>query len=478
MTQDQFEPDLQQDLSAESGDNFDLGPPLPPKRPSRLPFILTLLVAIAGTVIAVYQIFLGGGKSRPIEVAPPVAAPVDQAQQTTDTSNAGMNVSQMVDQAQPTQNPAAAPEATTSTDTQVSALPAPAMPPNAPEETPTTPAPATAEQTPPVTAPVETATPEPTPVPDAATPPVETAAAPAPAAVTPPVTPPAAAETPVAAAAPATPAVEATPALPAPATEQLTPIETKAPITADAHTTHHKAHAVHAILASEEKSDKVKKAQEQAIMEPAEVTPRAKQVIIVKKSYSAQSGQAINAAGDRVLAAGQYNDAAAMYDRQIKNNPSDILALAGRALALQKAGRTDEAIKVYDRLLQLNPRDVGALTNSLGLLQQQDPQKSLGRLQALSQQYPENAAVAGQLAMAQARLMDTPNALRSFQKAMALDPTSPVYPFNIAVLYDRLGTADKARESYRRALDVANAYPDRAGEVPLDLARERLRAAN
>ena len=214
------------------------------------------------------------------------------------------------------------------------------------------------------------------------------------------------------------------------------------------------------------------------MLAPAEVTPRAKQVIIVKRAYSAQSPQAINAAGDRVLAAGQYEDAATLYGRQLQNNPSDPLALAGKALALQKAGRIDEAAKVYDRLLQLNPRDLEALTNSLGLLQQQDPQRALGRLQALSLQYPDNATVAGQLAMAQAKMMDTPSALRSFSKAMALDPSNPIYPFNMGVLYDRLGTTDKAREQYRRALDVANAYPDRAGEAPLDIARQRLQAMN
>jgi Flp pilus assembly protein TadD len=139
-----------------------------------------------------------------------------------------------------------------------------------------------------------------------------------------------------------------------------------------------------------------------------------------------------------------------MFDSQLKKNPSDPLALAGKAQALQRAGRVDEALRTYDRLLQLNPRDLEALTNSLGLVQQQNPQKALTKLQSLVQQYPDNAAVAGQLATTQARMMDTPNALRNFQKAMALDPTNPTYPFNMAVLYDRLGSSTKRAQPIAR----------------------------
>jgi Flp pilus assembly protein TadD len=219
----------------------------------------------------------------------------------------------------------------------------------------------------------------------------------------------------------------------------------------------------------------VKAAQNQAMIETMEVTPRAKQVIIVKRAFDRNSAQATIAAGDRVMDAGQYNDAADIYARQLKNNPSDPLALAGNALALQKAGRMEEAMKIYDRLLELNPRDIEALTNYLGLLQNQNPQQALVRLKALSEQYPESDGVAAQIGMAYARMMDTPNALRALQKAQALDPTNPTYVYNMAVLYDRLGTVEKARETYRQALDIANAYPDKAKKIPVTTIRNRLR---
>ena len=257
--------------------------------------------------------------------------------------------------------------------------------------------------------------------------------------------------------------------MPAPAQDQLKPIDTAQ--------TQKTADAVKEILGKDAiVSAEVQQAQTAAITEPTEVTPHAREVIFVKKAYNASSSQAVNAAGERILTAGQYNEAADMFDSQLKKNPSDPLALAGKAQALQLAGRTDEALRTYDRLLQLNPRDTEALINSLGLVQMQNPQKALTKLQSLIQQYPDNAAVAGQLATTQARMMDTPNALRNFQKAMALDPTNPTYPFNMGVLFDRLGSVDKARAAYRQALDVAGAYPDKAGNINLTIIRERMSA--
>lgn len=208
---------------------------------------------------------------------------------------------------------------------------------------------------------------------------------------------------------------------------------------------------------------------------PVEVTPRAREVIVVTRSHGAQSPQAVIAAGDRVLQANQYGAAAEIYDNQLRQNPSDPLALAGKALALQKAGDHIEAMNTYERLLNLNPRDIEALTNYLGLLQQQDPQQALVRLQALSAQYPQNAAVSGQLGMLYARIMDTPNAIRQFQTAAALDSTNATYPFNLAVLYDRLGSKDKARHEYRRALGLVRDYPSRA-DVSIEVIRQRLHA--
>jgi Tfp pilus assembly protein PilF len=211
---------------------------------------------------------------------------------------------------------------------------------------------------------------------------------------------------------------------------------------------------------------------------PTEVISRAQAMIKVKRSYSAESSQAINAAGNRVLQSDQYDAALEIYNKELRNNPSDIDALSGKAFALQKTGHDMEAMDTYQRLVDLNPRDIEALTNYLGLLQKQKPDEAMARLNKLSEQYPSNAAVAGQIGTIFASQMDTPNALRYFMKARALDATNPIYPFNIAVLYDRLGTADKADEYYRSALNTAEDNPDNVQGLSLDGIRSRMRDLN
>ena len=211
---------------------------------------------------------------------------------------------------------------------------------------------------------------------------------------------------------------------------------------------------------------------------PVEVKSRAHPVIKVTKSYSAQSPQAMIAAGDRVLDSQQYGAAIDIFDKQLRSNPSDPQALAGKALALQKSGRSTEALDAYQRLIDLNPRDVQSLTNYLGLLQKQKPDEAMSRLNSLSQQYPDNAAVAGQIASVFAGQNDAPSALRYFMKAKALDDRNPTYPFNIAVLYDRMGNGPKAKSFYREALTLARGNRSMAPSVPVDAIINRMRTLN
>lgn len=210
---------------------------------------------------------------------------------------------------------------------------------------------------------------------------------------------------------------------------------------------------------------------------PVEVTSRAEQVIKVSKTYSARSPQAVIAAGDRVLADNQFGAAVDIYDKQLRQNPSDPLALAGKAVALQKANRNTEALDTYQRLIDLNPRDVGALSNYLGLLQKTKPAEAMARLNTLSEQYPDNASVAGQIAAVFANQADTPSALRYFMKARALDGTNATYPFNIAVLYDRMGNSSKASTYYREALNMAADNPN-GSSVPVQSIKNRLRSVS
>ncbi len=207
-----------------------------------------------------------------------------------------------------------------------------------------------------------------------------------------------------------------------------------------------------------------------------EMISRAQQVIHVKRVSSEKSPQAVLAAGDRVMRVHQYDDAVKIYDQALKKNPSNAVALSGKALALQKSGDTKAAMGIYQRLLDLNPRDLDSLTNYLGLLQKQNPDEAMGRLDVLAEKYPDNAAIAGQIGAVFASQKDAPNALRYFMKANALDDENPTYPFNIAVLYDRMGNGVKARSYYGQALGIIRENPEMAGGLSAEKIRDRLRA--
>jgi tetratricopeptide (TPR) repeat protein len=203
------------------------------------------------------------------------------------------------------------------------------------------------------------------------------------------------------------------------------------------------------------------------------VTPRAKEVVIVKRGASASSDRAVFIAADRAFQEGQYSTSVELYDRLLRKTPSNKTALYGKALALHKSGRTDEALAVYERLSLLDPTNVNATANYMSLLRQKDPQRALTRLQNLEQQYPNRPALQGQIGLIYADMNNTPDAVRAFSRAAALDPHSPVYPFNLGVLYDRLGNDQKAAQHYNTAL--RNAGGKSSSGIPLDSIRDRLK---
>lgn len=205
------------------------------------------------------------------------------------------------------------------------------------------------------------------------------------------------------------------------------------------------------------------------------VTPAAKEVVTVKKGARANTDRAIFVAADRAYGQYDYATAADLYGKILAKSPRNKLALYGKALSLQKAGRTDEALPIYERLALLDPTNVNATANYMTLLRQKDPQKALGRLQTLEQQYPGRPNLQGQIGLIYADMNDTPNAIRAFSRAAALDPNNPVYAFNLGALYDRLGNDQKAAQQYRVALGIAADNPSKANTIASDAVRERLK---
>lgn len=192
------------------------------------------------------------------------------------------------------------------------------------------------------------------------------------------------------------------------------------------------------------------------------VRPRPKNIVVVKKNSSSTSSRSILVAADRSLKQGSLGDALSLYEDVLTKSPRDTSALMGKALTLQKLNRRDKAIEAYDRVLDIDPNNLNAMTNLLSLTQGTNTVASINRLKEMETKNPKSAAIAGQLGMLYGEMKDVSNAARYYNKAQSLDPRNAVYPFNLAILSDRMGSRTKALEHYQKTLQLISQYGDQS----------------
>lgn len=188
------------------------------------------------------------------------------------------------------------------------------------------------------------------------------------------------------------------------------------------------------------------------------VRPRPKKLVVVKKNSSSTSSRSILVAADRSLKQGSLADALSLYDDVLSKNSSDISALMGKALTLQKLNHKGEAIAAYKKVLDIDPNNLNAMTNYLGLIKNNDPMTSINQLKGMEVKNPKSAAIAGTLGTLYGQMQDVSNAARYYNKAQALDAKNPVYPYNLAILSDRMGSKAKALEHYQKTLQLVLRY--------------------
>jgi Flp pilus assembly protein TadD len=179
-------------------------------------------------------------------------------------------------------------------------------------------------------------------------------------------------------------------------------------------------------------------------------------------------------AAKRSLNAGAVRSALAIYDELLARQPTDRVALLGRATALHRLDQTGDAILAYEKVLQRFPDELAALTNMLGLIGQQSPGKALSQLGRIYQINPSLAPVAAQMAMIHARLGDNANALRFMTEAAAIEPRNASFQINLAIMNDHAGNRDAAIRAYEQALAAA-AGSSQALPLTAEAIRERLK---
>lgn len=216
---------------------------------------------------------------------------------------------------------------------------------------------------------------------------------------------------------------------------------------------------------------------EQILERAVVVRPKPKKLVVVKKDRSSTSSRSILVAADRSLKQGNFADALSLYDDVLSTSPKDSAALMGKALTLQKLNHEEEAIQAYKTVLDKDPNNLNALTNYLGLIKEEGPLSSINQLQEMESKNPDSAAIAGTLGMLYGEMKDVSNAAKYFNKAQALDPNNAVYPYNLAILSDRMGSKAKALEHYQKTLQLVLRYGGQ-GVVSEQVVARRIKELN
>ncbi len=159
-------------------------------------------------------------------------------------------------------------------------------------------------------------------------------------------------------------------------------------------------------------------------------------------------------AAGRALALQRYDAAKEMYDELYRLNPRDSRVLMGRAVLFQKMGDIDQATAAYEDVLKYNPDNAEAVVNLAGLIRKQYPAVALNKLLDLRQQYPDNAVVAAQLGVAYADTGNYPDAYHYLSMAASMEPNNSQHLFNMAVVAEKAGDAQKAIANYEKALEI------------------------
>jgi Flp pilus assembly protein TadD/TolB-like protein len=162
--------------------------------------------------------------------------------------------------------------------------------------------------------------------------------------------------------------------------------------------------------------------------------------------------------GRLLNASGRHAEAVVSFNRALTLRANDAEAVVGLAQAYEKQGRGDEAEKHFRRAIALRPdsagmfAQLGAYCYSRGRYEE-----AVIQFRQAAQLSPEAARNHLNLGAALQALNRHDEALTAFQRSLAIEPTADGWS-NLGTLQFFLGRYEAARDSYRRATQLAPAH--------------------
>jgi len=162
--------------------------------------------------------------------------------------------------------------------------------------------------------------------------------------------------------------------------------------------------------------------------------------------------------GRLMNASGRHADAVVSFNRALALRANDADAVVGLGDAYERQGRGEEAEKLYRRAIALRPDSAG-IFSKLGAYcySRGRYEEAVIQFRRAAQVSPEASRNHLNLGAALQALKRYDDALASFQRSLAIEPTADGWS-NLGTLQFFLGRYEAARESYRRATQLAPAH--------------------
>jgi tetratricopeptide (TPR) repeat protein len=164
--------------------------------------------------------------------------------------------------------------------------------------------------------------------------------------------------------------------------------------------------------------------------------------------------------GNKCLAAGQYAEAIALYEKLLRLNPNHAEGLNNLGAAFCRKGRYDEAAECFRRATLVNPTDAAAQNNLGNLLRWkgyfQESEIWLRRAVKLN---PTNADARNNLGFTLCFLGRLRDAKAHFRKALKAEPRNEQALFGLGHIAAIEGSFDEAEKYLKRSIGVNPKMP-------------------
>lgn len=199
---------------------------------------------------------------------------------------------------------------------------------------------------------------------------------------------------------------------------------------------------------------------------------RARDPLLDEVDALAVSARACTARGNRLAAAGKYEEALDAYRRALRAHEPTAVDYANAGAALARLKRYDEAVVEFKKALGINPDEVFA-HNNLGLtyLWMNDDDNAETHLNRALELQPDYAGAHYNLGLLRSKQGKPDEAVRHFRDALEADPADSGTHLALANELARIGRVEDAIRHWTRAKDINPFNLDAVYKLGLTLAQ-------